>query len=70
MKLYTVEETAVILKVAPKTIRKWMSARILGYYRLSPKAVRISDAHIEQFLSQREISGKVPVGRKKKVLEA
>ena len=52
----TVEQVAEFLGVAPKTVRAWMNAREINYYKLSGKAVRISDRQIESFLREREVT--------------
>jgi len=54
MKLYTVKEAAEILKVSEKTVRNWQSARLIPFYKISEKCVRISDRQIEVFLKERE----------------
>lgn len=55
MTLYTVEQVAEILKVHPVTVRKWIAARQIPFYKLSGKAVRISDRQIETYLKKREV---------------
>jgi excisionase family DNA binding protein len=54
MKLYTVKEVAELLKVSEKTVREWQAARLIPFYKVSEKCVRISDRQIEAFLKKRE----------------
>jgi len=54
MKLYTIKEVAEILKVKEDTVREWMSAKQISFYKLSGRCVRISDRQIENFLQKRE----------------
>lgn len=54
MKLYTVKEVAELLKVSEKTVREWQNARMIPFYKISEKCVRISDRQLEAFLKKRE----------------
>jgi len=51
-KLYTVAETAAILGVSIKTLRKWLDNGNIPYTRLGPAArlIRIRGQDIENFL--------------------
>ena len=54
MKLYTIREAAEMLKVSEKTVRNWQAARMIPFYKISEKCVRISDRQIETCLKERE----------------
>lgn len=50
--LYTVSETAVHLKVSPKTVRRWIEKGDLTVHRFG-RQIRITDSDLTIFIRQR-----------------
>jgi len=50
LKLYTVEETAKILKVSVRQVWRYVESGKLKVITLSPKTLRFSEENIKEFL--------------------
>jgi excisionase family DNA binding protein len=61
--LLTVEEVAVILRVRPKTVRKWIYLRRIAFVRIG-RCVRFSRRAIDHFIRSNSCgSNKTQMGR-------
>ena len=49
--LYTVQETAELLRLSPNTVYKWIRAGKLQRVKISPRAVRVTAESIERLLA-------------------
>ncbi|MCA9261099.1 MAG: helix-turn-helix domain-containing protein [Planctomycetales bacterium] len=55
--LLTVFEVADLLKVTPRTVRKYMANALLPVVHVSPAAVRIRRSDLDRFLTKRTTKG-------------
>lgn len=53
IKLYTIEETAKILRVSERQAWRYVKSKGLKAIKLSPKVVRFADRDIQKFLDKR-----------------
>lgn len=51
----TPDQVAKRLQVDPETVRRWLRAKKLRASRISPKAWRISEKSLSEFMQQREM---------------
>ena len=49
--LYSVTETAKLLKVSPRTVRRWIEKRDLSVHRFG-RQIRITDSDLVTFIRQ------------------
>ena len=48
------EKVAKILSVHPMTIRRWRLSGLLGYVKLGPRKIGITEKHLDDFLARHE----------------
>ena len=50
-RMYTIKETAEVLRKSPKTVRRYIKQGILSVHRSGPKSVVISESELKRFMA-------------------
>ena len=55
--LYTIDEVAALLRVHPRTVKRWMEAEQVAFIKLPGRQYRITAAEVERLMSDKATNG-------------